>query len=714
MKKLFLSIALIWATTIAFAQTVDLATAQKAADNYRNHIRPQQTSTVSSSYTQTKDGMAVYYIFNYTEGGFVIVSAQRSSKPIIAYSFENPFDFKMSNPALKSWMKCYETEIYLAAQPEAKTQASTIKMWEDLENNRLVQQKSTSGVEPLLTSKWGQAAYYNNFCPIDNDASGYHTPTGCVATAMAQVMYYHRHPETGVGNSSYTSPYGKLSADYANTHYDFNSMEDVSSRFSGALATLMSHVGISLEMTYGPDGSSSSGSKIPNAMKKYFNYSSTIQFAERNNYDTAGWKNLIKTQLDQRLPVTYSGSPSKGGAGHAWVCDGYDSRDYFHMNWGWDGSADGYYDIDELINIKISASQYADLDINHNITYNIIPKKISFPQHDTLTATCGSFSDGSGYLDYANNDSRSWLIQPTNAESITLTCSRFLTDTNDVVTIYNGNSVNDSILATYSGKYVTGTTITINKPSVLITFTTDNDLTDDGFVFSYNSTYNNPNFCNTTQSINNTNKITDATGSVNNGSGNENYANDNTCWWRIEPQNAEEVWISFDKFDLGEGDVLSVFSYPTFNPSVMLGNTYLAATYTKEDPPALNKEIVLNNKCIYLKFQTDNNNSGTGWSFNYGNNVSVEEAQSGFASCNVYPNPAKEAIYLDIKFKEVENKEVFIRLTDVTGRELYSTKTNVQSELNHQINTDALANGCYFLSVQTNEGIICKKVQVNK
>ena len=714
MKKLGLSITIVLAVAVSFAQNVDLATAMKVADNYRHHIRPEQNNTIASTYTQTKEGVAVYYIFNYAEGGFTIVSAQKSSKPIIAYSFDNSFDPKSTNPALNAWMKCYETEIYLAAQPEGKTSVSTLKKWEDLENNRLVEQKSGSGVEPLLTSKWGQAAYYNEFCPMDNDASGYHTPTGCVATAMAQIMYYHRYPETGVGNSSYTSPYGKLSANYANTHYDYNAMNDVSIRFSGALATLMSHVGISLEMTYGPDGSSSSGTKIANAMKRYFNYSATIQLAERVNYDTAGWKNLIKSQLDQRLPVTYSGSPSKGGAGHAWVCDGYDNRDYFHMNWGWDGSADGYYDIDELINIKISAHQYADLDINHNITYNMIPKKISFPKHDTLTATYGSFADGSGYLDYENNDSRSWLIQPEHATSITLNCSYFETDSNDIVTIYDGSSTNDPILATYSGKKVAGKTLTINKPAVLITFTTDNDVTGSGFVFNYDATYSNPEFCNTTQSINNTNKITDAKGSVNNGSGSENYANDNTCWWRIEPKDAEKIWISFDKFDMAEGDVLYVYSYATFNPSVMVGTTYLAATYTKTNPPALNKEIVFNNKCIYLKFQTDNDKAGTGWSFNYGNNVGVEEIATGIAACRVYPNPAQNFLNLDLSLNDWENQNMNIRLTDVLGREVYSTNINANNEVSLQIPTADLANGCYFLSISTEKGTICRKVQINK
>ena len=205
MKKLGLSITIVLAVAVSFAQNVDLATAMKVADNYRHHIRPEQNNTIASTYTQTKEGVAVYYIFNYAEGGFTIVSAQKSSKPIIAYSFDNSFDPKSTNPALNAWMKCYETEIYLAAQPEGKTSVSTLKKWEDLENNRLVEQKSGSGVEPLLTSKWGQAAYYNEFCPMDNDASGYHTPTGCVATAMAQIMYYHRYPETGVGNNTIDS-----------------------------------------------------------------------------------------------------------------------------------------------------------------------------------------------------------------------------------------------------------------------------------------------------------------------------------------------------------------------------------------------------------------------------------------------------------------------------------------------------------------------------
>ena len=233
-------------------------------------------------------------------------------------------------------------------------------------------------------------------------------------------------------------------------------------------------------------------------------------------------------------------------------------------------------------------------------------------------------------------------------------------------------------------------------------------------MFNYDATYSNPEFCNTTQSINNTNKITDSKGSVNNGSGSDNYANDNICWWRIEPKDAEKIWVSFDKFDLAEGDVLYVYSYATFNPSVMVGNTFLAATYTQTNSPALNKEIVFNNKCIYLKFQTDNDKSSTGWSFKYGNNVGVEEIATGIAACRVYPNPAQNFLNLDLSLNNWENQNLNIRLTDVLGREVYSTNINANNEVSLQIPTADLANGCYFLSISTEKGTICRKVQINK
>ena len=709
-----MSIYLLFAVSFAFSQSVSLENAKQIAANHRQQMQPGTSSTLASAYTQTHEGKAVYYILNYKEGGFVIVSADKKAKPIIGYSFRNRFETPSANPALNAWMKRYETEIYLAEQSEQAAPSSTLQMWKRLADNQpAVQQKAGTGMEPLLTSHWGQSTYYNWLCPLDNDSHfDLRAPTGCVATSMAQIIYYHRYPKTGNGSSSYTSPYGKLTANYANANYDYNAMADVATNYSGALGTLMSHVGISLEMKYGTSGSSSNGSKMPNAFKKYFNYATSIQYAERKNYDSTGWKNLIISQLDQRLPVVYEGMPSKGGAGHSWVCDGYDVSGLFHMNWGWDGSADGYYDIDALTNVKISEGNYADLDDDHAIVCNIIPKEISFPKHDTLTATYGSFVDGSGYLPYANNESRSWLIMPPHATSITLTCAFFMTDTNDVVTIYDGTSTEDAVLATYSGNAIAGKSITINQPGVLITFTSDNDITGEGFTFNYTTTSSNPNYCNTTQSINNTNKISDAQGTVNNGSDGESYANDNVCWWRIEPKDAEKVWISFDKFDMEEGDYLYVYSYPTFNPRVMVGSTYLAATYSKENPPTLDKLNVFNNSWIYIKFHTDNNHSGSGWSFKFGNNVSVEEVESGISACTVYPNPAQEVLNIDLRLVDSDN-QINIRLNDVLGREVYHATIASGNEVSHQISTNELANGCYILSIQTSHGKICRKVQVN-
>lgn len=221
--------------------------------------------------------------------------------------------------------------------------------------------KYKESVEPLLETSWGQSEPYNSLCPTrtSSDGTEKNCPVGCVALALGQVMKYYNYPETGEGTKSYTTFFGdNLTADFANTHYDWANMKTRYTKFGTyknytdeeveAVATLLYHIGVSVGMLYSLSGSSALAySNIPKDMVSNFRYDeTTIQYVTRSSVDSKEeWMNLIYEELSNGRPIFYTGTSSIQGA-HAWVVDGYDSTGRVHINWGWKGSDNGYYDID--------------------------------------------------------------------------------------------------------------------------------------------------------------------------------------------------------------------------------------------------------------------------------------------------------------------------------------------------------------------------------
>ena len=218
-----------------------------------------------------------------------------------------------------------------------------------------------SSVQPLLKTTWSQSAPYNQYCPTKTNSSGEqeNCPVGCVALAIGQIMKYHNYPETGKGSKSY-QPLGVgavISADFENTQYKWSLMKNSYTRFGStkfytdeeadAVATMLFHAGVSVGTSYALSGSSAFAyGNIPRDLVENFRYSEdSIRYVSRADYTKEEWMNLIYNELSMGRPVFYAGnSPTFGG--HAFVIDGYDSTGRVHINWGWRGSDDGYYDID--------------------------------------------------------------------------------------------------------------------------------------------------------------------------------------------------------------------------------------------------------------------------------------------------------------------------------------------------------------------------------
>lgn len=347
MKQIFTLFCLILLMPAVWAKHVPQQNAQQLAVTFYRLNSPSgiQDPQVRSATTRSWESTPAFYIFRFVTGGFVIVSADDAAIPILGYSFENEMPETIDNPATNEWLDAYSREIAFIISKDMDNK-ETLKEWNSIREEHSL--KSAQDVQPLLSTLWDQGCYYNALCPADNGGDCGHVWTGCVATCMAQIMKYHNYPPQGVGQHTYNDPpYGQQTADFGNTTYNWTSMPNQLMGSNSAVATLMYHNGVAVDMQYGTSGSGAQSEDVPGALLNYFNYSPEIDIKYKDNYpNVEDFKNLLRADLDQSLPIYYSGS---GTEGHAFVCDGYRMSDgKFHFNWGWSGSSNGYYAIGNL------------------------------------------------------------------------------------------------------------------------------------------------------------------------------------------------------------------------------------------------------------------------------------------------------------------------------------------------------------------------------
>ena len=357
MKKITTLLLSLLFITFAFGKSVTLEKASQVASKYLSAYPLKSARSIANSFSKSYNGITTYYVFNFTGGGFVVVSADDAVIPVLAESDEGYIETEITSPEARYWFENYSRQIAEIVSSGVDNTQSAAE-WNQVLSTGI---KSTlADVAPLLSTIWDQNGYYNYYCPADATGPAGKTYVGCVATAMGQIMKYYNFPATGVGSHSYTDgTYGLQSADFGATSYNFASMGNSATNLSyREIAKLLYHAGVSVNMAYGTtDGSGAFSEDVPGAMVAFFNYdNSTIRQAFMSNYTSTEWKNLLKSELDARRPLYYSGTGS--GGGHAWVCDGYRNSDSkFHMNWGWSGSANGYYAIGSL-NPSLTSYQF--------------------------------------------------------------------------------------------------------------------------------------------------------------------------------------------------------------------------------------------------------------------------------------------------------------------------------------------------------------------
>ena len=304
----------------------------------------QLVYTGRATDTLTRATTDCYYVFALQPKGFVIVAADNRVEPILGYSYDNNFVVEDMPEHIKGWLNDYEKQIEVVIKSAHPAEADIQTKWTRLESGQpLSNTRNGNTVGPLLTTTWGQSPYYNAFCP---EIGNSHAPTGCVATAMAQIINYWQYPLHGRGTHSYNSNYGTLTVNYDSTYYDYDNMPDALTSSStleqvNAVATLMYHCGVATNMQYGLGESGAFEVDARAAFIDFFRFSSNCSFAEKSHFSNHAWHTMLCENLDADIPVLYSGVGNSGG--HSFVCDGYDNNHFFHFNFGWSGNNDGWY-----------------------------------------------------------------------------------------------------------------------------------------------------------------------------------------------------------------------------------------------------------------------------------------------------------------------------------------------------------------------------------
>lgn len=311
--------------------TPEAALSRALSSNEGLHRAPSMTArNYKLAYSE---GREVYLFTADNAGGYLAVSGDDIAPAVLGYADRGQFDADNMSPAMKWWLEGYARQIEAAkaqgVRPSFRKAAADRK-----------------AIEPMVKTLWDQGAPYNNYCPKVN---GRTSVTGCAATALAQIMNYHQWPVKGQSSITYLNQASNrnVSVNFSSITFDWaNMLEDYSAGTPStaqkeAVATLMYAAGASIKMQYTPDMSSASAFDVPAALINYFNYDKAVRYLEREYYGISEWEDVVYAQLADNMPVLYAGQSDEGG--HAFVCDGYNTDGYFHINWGWSGVSDGYF-----------------------------------------------------------------------------------------------------------------------------------------------------------------------------------------------------------------------------------------------------------------------------------------------------------------------------------------------------------------------------------
>jgi hypothetical protein len=641
---------------------------------------------------------ALAWVFNFSPGAWVMVAAEESAYPILAYGYEGYWEPSPEHPGLQLWLSQYFFEIELARKARLEGKAGLAHpAWAHYLQQKSPDKTKFRSVLPLLTSTWDQGYPYNQLCPEDPNGVAGNAVVGCVATACAQLMYYFRYPESGSGSYTYYHPlYDTLTVDFANAVYEYDKMTDYTTVYNEEIAEISYHFGVSVDMLYGPASSGMYNHKAAYSLATHFNFSPETQYVYRDS-TTMDWDSLLLNHLDRSIPMYYAGWAAPGSSsGHAFIADGYEMTSqglHYHFNWGWGGSQDGYFYTN---NLTPGGAQFT---FSQELIINAYPdtSQYSYPAYCSgqkeLNARNGSIDDGSGPTrDYLALSRCSWLIRPQteawdSVEAIRLQIRRLDTESGtDQLRIYDGADSTANLLGVFTGS---------NPPPLLqttgneafIQFVSDSSQNAKGFFLMYESV--NPQYCAGLQNI------TAPSGSIGDGSGDKHYNNSTLCRWLIEPPGAVSLSLNFTRFNTQAGkDVLKVYDW---------GSQALLGSFSGAQLPPV---LTAPSGAMYLEFSTDTDIRMDGWEANYSGSAAGIMALNELR-LQVFPNPARKAVMWEIE--SVEKAPVQMSLSDLQGKIL---RQWLHQEKQGSLSLEGIPSGMYLLSITNGKSSTYRKLVI--
>lgn len=453
-NRLLLLVWLVMMPVMLLSQAPARADIESVADRYiKSFFEGNQHSVASVSQFGVSDESLLWLVTLAPEG-WMIVSGDKKSRAVLAYSETGVF-IRGIEPA-DEMLSFYELQI---DDLRSKGELPPDESWERAEYYEdILKSKSSVTIDPLIKVNWGQGAGWNMFCPADAEGPGGHVYVGCVAVAMAQAMSVYGYPAAGRGSHSYThNTYGIQEVDFGAAGYNWDAM----SRYKADTinAKLLYHLAVSVNMNFGPDGSSASTSRTPGSLNTWFLYSDNAFYTKSGAYSGDNWIASLINQLEKGYPLIYRGESADGKSAHAFNIDGVKPGNLFHLNWGWSGSNNGYYTIDDLTPGTRNYSY--DNGAVFNLKPHYYPTGISMsndivPEDDEPGAIIGSIS----VVDEASDNQYEiilkcdstftdgvWVMDYTLADDILSTGRTFISgeaDTDSVMFIVNdiyGNTI---------------------------------------------------------------------------------------------------------------------------------------------------------------------------------------------------------------------------------------------------------------------------------
>jgi hypothetical protein len=487
-------------------------------------------------------------------------------------------------------------------------------------------------------------------------------------------MNYFRYPLQGESSYGYAhEDYGWLEVDFSEQTYDFDQMGIDLNESNFEVAHLMYNIGVSVDMNYGPNGSGMWNHKGAYTLKTYFGYADETTYLFRDSlppdYD---WAGMLIDHLDQRIPLYYAGwSDYEFISGHAFIFDGYQDSTFFHINWGWGGSSDGYFSVNDL------TPGASDFTLLHEAIANAVPNGV-YPYgcngQKLLTAFSGTIDDGSGPLySYDNDITCEWLIVPDDSVSgFEMEFLALELDDDDVITIFDGPDDSSPVIDSYSGNVIPEVFET-SSDRVLVRFETNSDSVAGGFLLSYSGIK--PTYCNLMSTL------TEPIGTIYDGSNSYDYQNSTFCNWYVQPENAQSITLTFTELNT-----------EPINDYVKILNSSNQTLATLSGDALPSEPITVEGDKVTITFRSNPQIRAGGFSLNYTTQfVGMDEE---FANCvNVFPNPVSELLFVNVPLANAASNFCII---DATGRVVMEQQL---SGIRSAIDVSALCEGHYLFRI---------------